>query len=651
MGKTALTRQAKLARAEYMRNYRKRVSSETKAKWVQQHRVKRREAQEAEKKTKDKHNKEVRAIQNRRAYVKLKNKPSTPCPSTPNSKTEFINNMIETATPTTSEKLSEKKIYTRRERDAKDSVANAAKSVVKDSKVRKKLLAEMKGNKKAISETLNLSRNHFYYKSQKGSNPKVSHQLMQDAIKFYSREDVTTRYPNKRKNLLVLKQSRAKTHKMFLEENPGCSISLSSFIKLQPKHVKLMRAGKWLQCLCDICENVQMICRSIRLSTVRSNMPSECSSIFEPGKELELCKLTVCSLHNDRCVMRKCKDCSARAGLEKYLSVWVSDDDRIPINYNQWERVTEKVKGKDITKLKKVAKSGPRWKLFSELCDQFGKYPLHLRNAINQYKAYKNCKENISSTEVVCVVDFAENFTCRPSAEVQSAYYSRTSVTMHPMVCIFNKESDVRRDSVFCISNDLTHDASAVSAFIKVLVEHLQLHYPSITNIKIWSDGCAAQYKSRRPMFNLAHQFEIPQHLSVEWNFYGSRHGKGESDGETGVIKTFLDTEIRAKELTFDNAHEVYNYLMSSDRHILDGSSQRHFYYVPSADMDAQRSLQQLNLPAIPLVRSIHQVRSLPPSTLLYRRSSCFCSEECRHPKEWKRFTFPGMNVMLFVHH
>ena len=149
-----------------MRNYRKRVSSETKAK----------------------HNKEVSAKFRKEGLTSnWKINQAHLAPAHPIAKPIWERQLRWklrfTFFPYTTVFLSW------RERDAKDSVANTAKSVLRDLIVRKKLLAEMKGNKNAISKTLNLSRNHFYYMSQKGSNLKVTHQLMQDAIKLCSWEE------------------------------------------------------------------------------------------------------------------------------------------------------------------------------------------------------------------------------------------------------------------------------------------------------------------------------------------------------------------------------------------------------------------------------------------------------------------------------
>ena len=89
---------------------------------------------------------------------------------------------------------------------------------------------------------------------------------------------------------------------------------------------------------------------------------------------------------------------------------------------------------------------------------------------------------------------------------------------------------DAKPETVVFVSEDLNHDASAMETFINGLIHHLKLQLPKLKKHSIWSDGCAAQYKSCQPFFNLSQMFGH-QDVSLEWQFFGSRHGKNPSDG------------------------------------------------------------------------------------------------------------------------
>ena len=329
-----------------------------------------------------------------------------------------------------------------------------------DKGIRKRLLPELtNANKKAVSERLNINRSHFYYKSQRGLNLKISRDVIVSVVDFYRRSDIQITYPNKTKNgqpMLVLKYSRKRTYHIFLEEKPGCTSSKTTFDKLKPKALKLMKHAKWLQCICGVCDNISMVCRAIRLSMYRSNMevPTQLNS------ELRLAKHAVCDFGNYECLDRKCDGCSV-SKLSGLSAEWVSNNPSELIRYHRWKTVTEIVGGKTVSKLQKVESTGQRWMLYNELDKDLQTFPLHLFNAISQLSAFKKCKQSLKSNQVVVVADFAENYKCRQWSEEQACYYVRNSVTLHPLVIVFSEGSEVKRDSVVILSDDLSHDHAA----------------------------------------------------------------------------------------------------------------------------------------------------------------------------------------------
>ena len=99
---------------------------------------------------------------------------------------------------------------------------------------------------------------------------------------------------------------------------------------------------------------------------------------------------------------------------------WLLANDHATVEYIKWGRQTGLVKGKFVVKIKKVAHSEPRWELARELDRYLETYFLHLKLAMPQMSAYKECKTSLKSNEALIVVDFAENFTCKQFAEAQS---------------------------------------------------------------------------------------------------------------------------------------------------------------------------------------------------------------------------------------
>lgn len=116
-----------------------------------------------------------------------------------------------------------------------------------------------------------------------------------------------------------------------------------------------------------------------------------------------------------------------------------------PVSWNEWTNSAEKRKQKQHNgEMKefevKVIKT------FHELFDAFendthGKGCRHLYTVQHQYSALRIMKHVLNSNEIVLQIDFAENYNCRLSSEVQSYHFgaSRNQVTIHNVVAYMRK--------------------------------------------------------------------------------------------------------------------------------------------------------------------------------------------------------------------
>ena len=76
------------------------------------------------------------------------------------------------------------------------------------------------------------------------------------------------------------------------------------------------------------------------------------------------------------------------------------------------------------------------------------------------------------------------------------------------------------------VSDDLNHDKVAVWAMLHAVVRSLKAEQ-SITHIKLFSDGCAAQFKNRYTLKNLCF---MEEDYGVTGSFFASSHGKWSVD-------------------------------------------------------------------------------------------------------------------------
>ena len=368
-------------------------------------------------------------------------------------------------------------------------------------------------NKSVVSRKLSISRTSIAGKPKKLKGQGFSKKEVDLVHSFYKDIEVSTCYPNKRKNakeaVYVLKDSGPRTYQHFLNSHPEIKMSSSTFWNLRPKKiVKKKSAAKWLQCLCDVCENIDLLIKAIKGSLMRSKM--EVPSFLET--RFKLCASTLCHprVFVVKCLDRLCDDCGINS-IEEALAIWSTDNPTEQLSWWRWEQQRTEINGKDVGRLTKVEHRCSRGEVVAELVRQLRPYGFHVTNFLCQLAAFK---ENINSgkrDEAIIVVDFAENFTCQRQSEAQSAYYSRNQVTIHPMVIVINRASGEQlRDSIVAISDDLTHDSASVYSFLDILLWHISINYTDIKKVSLWSDGCAAQYKSAKPFFNIATSFGQP---------------------------------------------------------------------------------------------------------------------------------------------
>lgn len=70
-------------------------------------------------------------------------------------------------------------------------------------------------------------------------------------------------------------------------------------------------------------------------------------------------------------------------------------------------------------------------------------------------------KDKLPAKRLLMVSDFGQNYTCHHHDQMQGTHWSRSEVTVHPIVAYYEREGKVVRHSFIFLSNDLKHDAHA----------------------------------------------------------------------------------------------------------------------------------------------------------------------------------------------
>lgn len=246
-----------------------------------------------------------------------------------------------------------------------------------------------------------------------------------------------------------------------------------------------------------------------------------------------------------------------------------------------------------------------------------------------QFESMRNSAPFPHST-VGMVLDFAENLTCVSQDEVQAAHWHHTQVTVHPIVTYYKCEvcEKTVTESLVFISEDRHHDFDAVHKFTEVAIDHLRnTRDIRVENIVQWTDGCASQYKSKGPFADISCALE-DFGCTFEGNFFGSRHGKGPSDGESAVVKHHAATAIKTGAAFINDAKDLFDHCIRStlNKQPSEGCClhfRRSFFWISSDDIKRNRGRAVHTLKG---TRALHSVKCVEQHSVLTRQLSCFCA-------------------------
>lgn len=197
-----------------------------------------------------------------------------------------------------------------------------------------------------------------------------------------------------------------------------------------------------------------------------------------------------------------CTDCHTDVNMlveEKYM-----DD---CIIYRQWKEIDGFLK---VSEIKGSVKD-----VINELKTQLPYYKIHTFVKFIQSSYFEEAKNSVALNEAVLQIDFAENYSVIPQDEIQSAHWSHQQITIFTSCAWLH--GNVTCSSVI-ISEELSHDKFSVWTFFKSILCSLKEEFSILEKIKIFSDGCAAQFKNKYTLSNL-YYFKEDFDLIGEWNF------------------------------------------------------------------------------------------------------------------------------------
>ena len=320
-------------------------------------------------------------------------------------------------------------------------------------------------------------------------------------------------------------------------------VRLTAFCE-QRGDILLQDQGKFLQCLCEVCENFKLLLEA--LQKYLRKLKKKVHIDFEL-KIPNVLEHMLCSVDDIECILGKCNQ--GTCGTINFNDLLSNKDDKL--TYTMW--------GKDSANRKVLLEHEETIENLCKLIsEQAPMLAIHLHDAKWQWTQYVMAKASLTEGELLMVLDFAENFRTIYQNEVSSAHWSYTQVTIHPFAChyICPRDGALVTDNFIIISDNLKHDANAVKIYTSLVLRSIKEERGiTVTSIVQFTDGCAAQYKSRLPFLHIS-EMEIPTVRS----YFGSRHGKGPCDGLAALVKTAATRAIKSKRATISSAKTMYDF-------------------------------------------------------------------------------------------
>ncbi|XP_063230878.1 uncharacterized protein LOC134535630 [Bacillus rossius redtenbacheri] len=401
----------------------------------------------------------------------------------------------------------------------------------------------------------------------KSSNPDTRNAV----IHFYENDEISRQAPG-RKDVVTIRENKNKTkmqirhlmfslaeaHAMFCHEN-GTVIGRSKFAELRPKHVMLSNKLPHNVCLCRYHENF-----IDAVNALHKFVPEF------PEYTNDLPKSFVCKDATINCWFGECETCKDLMP-SKLNEICAASENSSDVNWFVWKECDGR--------LLKVQEDGQLQDLVDHILTIGPPFLEHCYLKRAQSKAYQTERAAVESTPHVALiqVDFSENYTCTAQDEIQSAQVSLfTAAIWH---------SGVVNPGYVIASDVLDHSKNTVIAYIDRLLEELP---PSVSDVRIWSDGPSSQFKNRyiaEAMITLANEHK----KKISLNYFATSHGKGPVDGIGGAIKRQIWLKVKSRKSIVHNATDFVN--------AVDPSSKVHVILMNSEEIVHRN--HKLNVPSL----------------------------------------------------
>ncbi len=467
----------------------------------------------------------------------------------------------------------------------------------KKSSVMRSLLrsAKIKGSRSVsrLAKELGVSR----YFAEKSSRAKRLWRrenyaaLEMKVLRFLKRPDNAACMPGK-KDTLTIKKTKHQVyilhdymhvlHSKFVHENPAdnCSYSFFAGVRSKYRYIKLISHSPMNMCLCKTHENMRLLLKATSgLGLNRS--PDE----FVQQTTVQQASVIL---------------------------------QQLPPEVKYWEWRTVPVQYGEVTKnrVKRLQYTATRTEFIAKFVALMVTFSSHASRVMAQYKAVRALKETLPPGHVTVQMDFSENWTVCSSNEIQSAYFAKDQITIHPAVVHYRCNDVLMHKSYILVTDERRHSAPTVFQFMKQLVPKIREDLPmNVTFVHYVTDSPSSQYRNTQVFSVLARHQELLA-TDASWLYFEAGHGKGPCDGVGGASKRMADDYVRRG-----------NTILTAAEYVSLGNSAGKIKYleVSRANIeDSRAQIEELKTKAtVPGTMKYHAAVCVRPGVLAMRKTSC----------------------------
>ena len=375
--------------------------------------------------------------------------------------------------------------------------------------------------------------------------------LMQDAITYTS---ACKKYAGKR-FMISTWEEVYKKYTQQPEFHKHGILSKTTVQMFKPKFILLSGKTPLNQCLCDYCENCNLMLKCLHSAGVKG----------VPGNKYLAIDSTLCNIRQGqfgstykfaphKCLTRNCDQCEKfklKCLIEDLNGdlLWINN----PITFHKWQLI----EGKSVPQ--KCAIKKPLKTVVNIFLDLLQDLLQHVFRSIWHKNVFDYIKKNLSPGYVLQVLDFAMNYNNWYQDEVQSAYWCGTQMTIHATInffrCMCSGCNELVTLALVHLTDDLKHDSFLARAAQNLTFSYLVASGVPLDLIIQFCDNCAPQYKSRRPFAELAGSA-----LQIICVYFGEKHGKSHADALFGRLKSWMTYKIKSRQFVVTCAKDFYKY-------------------------------------------------------------------------------------------